>query len=123
MNRTTKNLTRRLTQTQPKIKRNAHERGEFCCSATPAPTPPVSLCEYWNTGVGAGIYNNKISMGVGVRIEEVEEEKTKGERKHRGKPPELSLSGQAGFSTPFPEGMSPLGSFIFLTLFEEASND
>ena len=122
MNRTTKNLTQRLTQTQPKIKRNAHERGEFCCSATPAPTPPVSLCEYWNTGVGAGIYNNKISVGVGVRIEE-EEEKTKGERKHRGKPPELSLSGQAGFSTPFPEGMSPLGSFIFLTLLEEASND
>jgi hypothetical protein len=74
--------------------------------------------------VGAGIYNNKISVGVGVRIEEEEEEeKTKGERKHRGNPPELSLSGQAGFSTPFPEGMSPLGSFIFLTLFEEASND
>ena len=113
MNRATKNLTQRLTQTQPKIKRNAHERGEFCCSATPAPTPPVSLCEYWNTGVGAGIYNNQTVVGAGVGSEEV---KIKGERKHRGKPPELSLSGQAGFSTPFPEGMSPSGPLFLITL-------
>jgi|GEM_PF-5721462 len=102
-----KNLSRDLSQTQPKNGGNARAGMEFGCSATPAPTPPVSLCEYWNTGVGAGIYNNQTVVGAGVGSEE--EVKIKDERKHRGKPPELSLSGQAGVSTPFPEGMSPSG--------------
>jgi len=111
-----KNLSRDLSQTQPKNRGNARAVMEFGCSATPAPTPPVSLCEYWNTGVGAGIYNNQTVVGAGVGSEE--EVKIKGERKHRGKPPEV-----AGFSTPFPEGMSPSGSFILKILFQEVGYD
>jgi hypothetical protein len=45
----------------------------------------------------------------------MEEVKIKGVSQHRGKTPEVSLTGQAGFSTPFPEGMTPSGSFILLT--------
>ena len=103
-----KNLSRDLSQTQLKNKGNARAGMEFGCSATPAPTPPVSLCEYWNTGVGAGLYNNQTVVGAGVGSEE--EVKIKGERKHRGKPPEV-----AGFSTPFPEGMSPSGPLFLIT--------
>jgi hypothetical protein len=92
---------------------NARAHNEFGCSSTPAPTPTGSD-KTINTGVGAGLYNNQV--GAGVRMEEV---KIKGvsqkQNQHRGKPPDSSLPGQAGFSTPFPGGMIPSGSFIFLT--------
>jgi hypothetical protein len=116
MNQGTKNLSRDLSQTQPKIKGNARAGMEFGCSATPAPTPPGTDRSTRKAGVGAGISNNQKVVGAGVGSEE--EVKIKGERKHRGKPPEV-----AGFSTPFPEGMSPSGSFIFKTLFQEVGYD
>ena len=102
-----------------KIGVNAHAHNEFGCSSTPAPTPPGSVEMIRKPGVGAGLYNNQEGVGVGVRREEV---KIKGEsqNKHRGKPPEPvgSETGLgAGFSTPFPEGLIPSGSFIFLTSF------
>ena len=92
---------------------NARAYKEFGCPATPAPTPTVSVTDDCNTGVGAGLLNNQVGVGVGVI-----EVKIKDERKHRGKPPEV-----AGFSTPFPEGMSPSGSFILKILFQEVGYD
>ena len=93
---------------------NARAHMMVGCSSTPAPTPTGSDRSTSNKGVGAGLYNNQV--GAGVRMEEV---KIKGEsqkqNQHHGKPPDSSLSGRAGFSTPFPEGMIPSGSFIFLT--------
>ena len=108
-----KNLKQDLKQLKGKIHGNARAYKEFGCPATPAPTPTVSVTDDCNTGVGAGLYNNQV--GAGVRSEEV---KIKDERKHRGKPPEV-----AGFSTPFPEGMSPSGSFILKILFQEVGYD
>jgi hypothetical protein len=102
-----------LKQHKEKIHGNARAHKDFGCSATPAPTPTVSVTDDCKAVVGAGLYNNQV--GAGVRSEEV---KIKDERKHRGKPPE-----GAGFSTPFPEGMSPSGSFIFKTLFQEDAYD
>jgi hypothetical protein len=65
-----------------------------------------------------------------VRMEEVKikdevkvESQNKSQKKNRGKPPVVSLTGLAGFSTPFPEGLSPSGPFIFQLLFEEVTND
>ena len=114
MNQGLKNLSRGLNQTQPEIGGNARAYKEFGCPATPAPTPPGSVMMTRKAGVGAGISNNQVGAGAGVKIEEV---KTKGERQHRGKPPVVSLTGRAGFSTPFPEGMTPSGSFIYQFLF------
>ena len=108
-----KNLKQDLKQHKGKIYGNARAYKDFGCSATPAPTPTVSVTDDCNTGVGAGLLNNQV--GAGVRSEEV---KIKDERKHRGKPPE-----GAGFSTPFPEGLSPSGPFIFKTLFQEGAYD
>ena len=90
---------------------NARVYKEFGCSSTPAPTPPGTDRSTRKAGVGAGILNNQVGAGAGVKMEEV---KSKGERQHRGKPPVMSLTGRAGFSTPFPEGMTPSGSFINL---------
>ena len=87
---------------------NARAHNEFGCSSTPAPTPPGSVEMTRKAGVGAGLSNNQVGAGAGVRREEV---KIKGVSQHRGKPPKIC----AGFSTPFPEGMTPSGSFIFLT--------
>ena len=112
MNRGPKNFQQRVKQVYMKRGENAREGMEFGCSATPAPTPPVSLCEYWNTVVGAGLYNNQV-VGAGVGVEEV---KIKDVRQHLGKPPFVSLTGRAGFSKPFPEGVSPSGPFIFKNL-------
>ncbi len=127
----TKNLSQRLNQTQPQIKGNARAYKEFGCSSTPAPTPPGTDRYTRKAGVGAGLYNNQI-VGAGVRMEEVkikDEVKVKGEsqnqsqkqsqKKHRGKPPVVSVTGLAGFSTPFPEGLSPLGPVYFLNLIGE----
>ena len=106
------NCKRNHKPVMAKIHGNARAYKEFGCPATPALTPPVSLCDDWNTGVRAGLLNNQ-TVGAGVRMEEVKI-KTKDELQHRGNPPLVSLAGRAGFSTPFPEGMSPLGPFIFL---------
>src|SRR5579872_1635310 len=107
------NFNRSFNLIKAKIHGNARAYKEFGCPATPALTPPVSLCDDWKAGVRAGLLNNQ-TVGAGVRMEEVKI-KTKGVNKHqhRGKPPLVSLSGRAGFSTPFPEGSTPLGSFIF----------
>lgn len=111
---TTRTLKQDLKQLKAEMNENARETEEFGCSSTPAPTPPVSSTDSRNTVVGAGLYNNQVGAGVGVKIEEVKEEaKTYGERKHRGKPPLVSLTGRAGFSTPFPEGLTPSGLNIF----------
>jgi hypothetical protein len=121
-----KNLSRRLNQTQPKNEGNARACNDFGCSATPAPTPPGTDRYTRKAGVGAGLYNNQ-TVGAGVRMEEVEvmmkrrlRIKVESQKQHRGKPPYVSLMGQAGFSTPFPEGLSPSGPFIFKTLLGEA---
>ncbi len=104
-----KNLKQDLKQLKAKIHGNARAYKEFGCPATPAPTPTVSVSDDCNTGVGAGLLNSQ-TVGAGVGVEEV---KMKDELQHRGKPPLVSLTGQAGFSTPFPEGLTPSGSFIF----------
>ena len=101
-----KNLKQDLKQLKGKIHGNARAYKEFGCPATPAPTPTVSVTDDCNTGVGAGLLNNQV--GAGVRSKEV---KIKDERQHRGKPPEC-----AGFSTPFPEGLSPSGPLFLITL-------
>ncbi len=123
MNHDPKNLTQRLNQSQSEKCGNAREMLSFGCSATPAPTPPVSRSDSRKSGVGAGFLDSRIIVGVGVKYEE--EVKTKGERQHRGKPPDLSL-GQvldAGFSTPFPEGRTPFVGPVFFRFFcKEASN-
>jgi hypothetical protein len=111
-------FNRKVNRIYFKIGENARAHNEFGCSSTPAPTPPVSSTDSRKAGVGAGLYNNQV--GAGVRMEEV---KIKGEsqnqsqkqNQHHGKPPDSSLSGRAGFSTPFPEGLIPSGSLIFLT--------
>ena len=108
MNR--ENLMQGLKLLKAKIHGNARENMELGCSATPAPTPTVSVSDDCNTGVGAGLYNNQVGAGAGVKIEEV---KMKDELQHRGKPPVVSLTGRAGFSTPFPEGV-PFGDDYFL---------
>src|SRR5579885_1608291 len=86
--------------------RNARAYKEFGCPATPAPTPPGTDRSTRKAGVGAGISNNQVGAGVGG-----EDLKIKGERQHRGNPPVMSLTGRAGFSTPFPEGRTPNGEF------------
>ncbi len=108
-----KNLSRKLNQTQVKINGNARAYKEFGCPATSAPTPPVSVSDDWKAGVGADLLNNQ-TVGAGVGVEEVKI-KIKDELQHRGNPPLVSLTGRAGFSTPFPGGMTPSGSFIFKT--------
>ena len=81
MNR--ENLKQDLKQLKAKRPRNAREDMEFGCSATPAPTPPVTDSN-WNSGVGAGISNNQVGAGAGVGGEDL---KIKDVRQHRGKPP------------------------------------
>ena len=71
MNQGTKNLSQRLSQTQPQNARNAHANMEFGCSATPAPTPPGTDRSTRKAGVGAGILNNQVGAGAGVKMEEV----------------------------------------------------
>ena len=108
----TPTLMQDLKQLLVKNARNTRAYKEFGCSATPAPTPPGTDRSTRKAGVGAGISNNQVGAGAGVGGEDL---KIKGVRQHRGKPPVMSLTGRAGFSTPFPEGMSPSGPFIFLT--------
>ena len=48
-------LNRNVTLIQVLFQRKAAMWAAFCSPATPAPTPPVSLCEYRNTVVGAGL--------------------------------------------------------------------
>ena len=110
MNQDLKNVERRLKQSQVKGVRNAHKLWTFGCPATPALTPPVSLCDDWKSVVRAGFFDSRIQVSVSMKNEE---EKIKGERQHRGKPPVGSLTGLAGFSTPFPEGLTLSGSGIF----------
>ena len=111
MNRVSQDVSQRLSQTQPQKGGNAHAYKEFGSSSTPAPTPPGTDRSTRKAGVGAGILNNQVGAGAGVKKLEV---KYKGERQHRGKPPVLSLMGQAGFSTPFPEGFGPFGGQVFI---------
>ncbi len=123
MNPDLKNVEQRLKQSQGKKTGNAHDFRQFDCPPTPAPTPPVSSSDSRKSGVGAGLSDSRIIVGVGVKYEEVEE-KTKGEsqkqsqNQHRGKPPLESLKRLAGFSTPFPEGLTPLGSIVFSTSYK-----
>ena len=106
----TRTLRQDLKQLKAEMNESARETGEFGCSSTPAPTPPVSSTDSRNTRVGAGLLNNQVGAGAGVKEEEIKEEaKSKGENKHRGKPPLVSLTERAGFSTPFPEGRTPKG--------------
>jgi hypothetical protein len=99
---------------------NARERVGFGCPATPAPTPPVSLCEYRKAVVGAGLLYSRIQVGAGVKKKisiknKVESQKqSQSQKKHREKPPVVSLKGLAGFFTLFPEGV-PFGVFYVLT--------
>lgn len=79
--------------------RNARIRGMFCCPSTPAPTPPGSIVMTRNTGVGAGLLDSRSEVGAGVGGVRI---KTK--RNTVENPPVRSLTGPAGFSTPFPEG-------------------
>jgi hypothetical protein len=114
----TQNLSQGLSQTQPKIEGNARVYKEFGCSSTPAPTPPVSVSDDWNSVVGAGISNNQVNAGAGVSVLEVKEEtKAYSEQQHREKPPCMSLTGPAGFFTLFPEGMTPSGSLFLKPYF------
>lgn len=99
------NLRQDLKQLKDEMDGNARAYKEFGCSSTPAPTPPGSVEMTRKAGVGAGLYNNQTVVGTGVR----KEEEKKDELQHRGKPPVVSLSGRAGFSTPFPEGRTPNG--------------
>jgi len=101
-----------------KITGNARERVGFGCPATPAPTPPVSLCEYRKAVVGAGLLYSRIQVGAGVkmkiRIKNKVESQKQSQNKHREKPPVVSLKGLAGFFTLFPEGCPPLGVHFFI---------
>ena len=103
-----------------KITGNARERVGFGCPATPAPTPPVSLCEYRKAVVGAGLLYSRIQVGAGVKMKisiknKVESQKqSQSQNKHREKPPVVSLKGLAGFFTLFPEGCPPLGVHFFI---------
>jgi len=108
------NLTRFLKQLLAKNTRNTRTHKEFGCSSTPAPTPPGSIKMTWNTGVGAGLLNNLVAAGAGLKELGV---KTKDEQQHRGKPPVVSLTGRVGFSTPFPEGV-PFGDLYLSTSIE-----
>jgi hypothetical protein len=114
MNQGPKNLSQQLSQTQPIIVENSRSFVRFGCSSTPAPTPPVSIIDYWNSGVGAGISNNQIGAGGGVKEKGVKSEVV---RQQREKPPSMSLTGLAGFFTLFPEGMTPSGSLFFKPYF------
>ncbi len=105
----TSTLMQDLKQLLVKNARNTRAYKEFGCPATPAPTPPGTDRSTRKAGVGAGFLNNQVGAGAGVKMEEV---KSKGVRQHRGKPPVMSLTGRAGFSTPFPEGMTPSGSLL-----------
>ena len=105
--------------------RNARERGMFRCPPTPAPTPPVSLCEYRKSVVGAGLSDSKTTVGAGVKKIRIKnkvesqnqsqsQNKHQQQNKHREKPPLVSLMGLAGFFTLFPEGV-PCGDVYFST--------
>ena len=48
-------FNQKVKRIYPKTGENARERGMFRCPPTPAPTPPVSLCEYRKSVVGAGL--------------------------------------------------------------------
>ncbi len=65
-------LKQDLKQLKAKIEGNARVYKEFGCSSTPAPTPTVSVSDDCNSVVGAGISNNQISRGAGVKTKEVE---------------------------------------------------
>ncbi len=123
MNR--KNLKRNLKQLKGKNGRNAHETGVFDCPATPALTPPASLCDDWKSVVRAGLLDSRIIVDVGVKNEEEVKIKIESQKKsqnqsqrqqqNRGNPPVLSLTGLARFSTPFPEGWTLWGP-LFINL-------
>jgi len=91
---------------QQEVKRDYMKKGLFAhveakkgCPATPAPTLPVSLCDYWNSIVGAGLSDSQ-QLNVGVREVEVRRKET------AWKTPQPVPTGTgfgAGFSKPFPE--------------------
>jgi hypothetical protein len=113
MNR--KNFNRGFNRIKAEKTQNAHAHNEFGCSSTPAPTPPVSSTDSRKAGVGAGLYNNQVDAGVGVRREE--EVKMKGESQHRGKPPE-PVGSETGFGRgvfhTFPRRVAPFGGPFYL---------
>jgi hypothetical protein len=122
---------------QPKVKllypekvKNARKRRGFACLATPDPTLPASLHDYWNSIVGSGLLDRLTPQSAGVkdlrrRIKELvntDKAEAKGKVKNNGNtntvenPPNLLGMKQvvgAGFSTPFPEGIPLRGLFIF----------
>jgi hypothetical protein len=102
------NCERNHKQVMEETSPNARESMRFGFPATPALTPPVSLCDDWNTRVRAGLLDSRTTNNAGERDVKKKEE-------HRGKPPLVSLTGRAGFSTPFPEGVVPSGSKYFST--------
>ena len=109
-------FNQKVKRIYPKTGENARERGMFRCPPTPAPTPPVSLCEYRKSVVGAGLSDSRTTVGAGVkkiRIKNKVESQKQSQNKNRENPPVVSLVGLAGFFTLFPVGMSPSGSLIF----------
>ena len=120
---------------QPKVKllypekaKNARKRRGFACLATPDPTLPASLHDYWNSIVGSGLLDRLTPKSAGVknlrrRIKDSKNtDKAKGKVKNNGNtntvenPPNLLGMKQVlgvGFSTPFPEGIPLRGLFIF----------
>ena len=124
------NFNQGFKQLKGKIQGNARKRRGFACLATPDPTLPASLHDYWNSIVGSGLLDRLTPKSAGVknlrrRIKESKNtDKTKGKVKSNGNtntvenPPNLLGMKQVvdvGFSTPFPEGI-PLWGLLFFNL-------
>ena len=121
------NINHSFNQLKPEKNKNARKRQGFACLATPDPTLPASLHDYWNSIVGSGLLDRLTPKSAGVKDlkrkikESKNTDKTKGKVKNNGNtntvenPPNLLGMKQvvdAGFSTPFPEGI-PLRGLLF----------
>ena len=124
------NLHQSFNQLKAEKNKNARKRQGFACLATPDPTLPASLHDYWNSIVGSGLLDRLTPKSAGVkdlrrRTKELKNtDKTKGKVKNNGNtntvenPPNLLGMKQVvgvGFSTPFPEGI-PLRGLLFFNL-------
>jgi hypothetical protein len=124
------NINHSFNQLKAEKNKNARKRQGFACLATPDPTLPASLHDYWNSIVGSGLLDRLTPKSAGVKDlrrkikESKNTDKTKGKVKNNGNtntvenPPNLlgmKQVGDAGFSTPFPEGI-PLRGLLFFNL-------
>jgi len=124
------NNNQSFNQLKVEKNKNARKRQGFACLATPDPTLPASLHDYWNSIVGSGLLDRLTPKSAGVKDQDKNQQikntdtakvksKVNGNTNTVENPPSNLLVMkrvlEAGFSTPFPEG-SPFGAWYLLTL-------